>query len=277
MEAVTVPDITAPDAYGNALQNVDFVVHCASPFTFNVTDIQRDLLDPAIKGTAEIMKAIDRAPSVKRIVLTSSFAAVIDPFKNPRPGYTYTEADWNPVTPTQALENQLFGYQASKTFAERLALDFTEIQNAKGRDLSLIAICPPMILGPVHPASGITSANPNESSAQLLNALSAPEVPPTRMPVFVDVRDAAKAHVLALNLDKVRADVSERFLVCGGKFTWAVVGDIHRGVRMTEEVFAPSNGYYSIDAGKAEKVLGLVWTSLESAVEDCIASLKPYA
>lgn len=101
LELEVVPDITTPGAYGNALEGVEFVVHCASPFTFSITDIHKDLLDPAVKGTWEILKAVEASPSVKRIVLTSSFAAVIDPFQNPRPEYVYT-GKIQPLTPTRA-------------------------------------------------------------------------------------------------------------------------------------------------------------------------------
>ena len=92
----------------------DIVIHTASPFHFNVQDVQKDLLDPAINGTTGILKAIKKsAPTVKRVVITSSFAAIIDGAKGLRPGYVYTEADWNPTTPQLALENPSNGYRKS--------------------------------------------------------------------------------------------------------------------------------------------------------------------
>jgi len=60
--------------------------------------VAKDLLEPAIKGTTGILDSVKRlAPTVKRVVVTSSFAAVADPSKGHRPGYVYTDKDWNPV------------------------------------------------------------------------------------------------------------------------------------------------------------------------------------
>jgi nucleoside-diphosphate-sugar epimerase len=85
-----------------------------------------DFIDPAVQGTLEILKSIKAyAPTVKRVVLTSSCASVIDFAANPisSPQRVYTEKDWNPIT----LEAALAGtpnnaYQASKKFAEKAGM-----------------------------------------------------------------------------------------------------------------------------------------------------------
>jgi nucleoside-diphosphate-sugar epimerase len=84
-------------------------------------------LDPAIIGTTGILKAIKKnAPSVKHVVITSSFAAIIDPSKGLNPGHVYSEKDWNPITLEEATLNPSNGYRASKTFAEKAAWEFVE-------------------------------------------------------------------------------------------------------------------------------------------------------
>jgi hypothetical protein len=66
--------------------------------SFNRNDIKNDLLIPAIHGTTEILKAVNsHAPTVKRVIITSSFASLADGSKGDRPGYAYSEKDWNPV------------------------------------------------------------------------------------------------------------------------------------------------------------------------------------
>jgi nucleoside-diphosphate-sugar epimerase len=75
-----------------AIVGADFVIHTASPFTFKVIDINKDLIQPAVEGTSRMLEAIASSSTVKRVVLTSSFAAVVDPTKGPRAGYTYTGA-----------------------------------------------------------------------------------------------------------------------------------------------------------------------------------------
>jgi len=57
----------------------------ASPFHFNVTNYEKDFYEPAIQGTTGILKEAIKEKSVKRVVITSSFAAVINPEKSPLP------------------------------------------------------------------------------------------------------------------------------------------------------------------------------------------------
>lgn len=103
IETVIVPDITTPGAFDDTVKEVDGVVHMASPFTTQVTDNERDLLKPALSGTVGILRSIAaHAPKVKRVVVTSSFAAVNDFSKRLRPGHEYVESQWNPITYDEA-------------------------------------------------------------------------------------------------------------------------------------------------------------------------------
>ena len=119
-----VPDITAPHAFDTVIQSqppFDAVIHTASPFLYSVvSDNLKDFLEPAVKGTEEILKSIhSHAPGVKRVVLTSSCAAVLD-FNAGDNGKVYTEADWNPTTWEQAVEGDKgTGYRGSKKYAEK--------------------------------------------------------------------------------------------------------------------------------------------------------------
>ena len=93
---VIVEDIAKEGAFDASLDGHDHevILHTASPFHFNVQDTKKDLLDPAINGTVGILKAVKKsAPSVKRVVILSSFAAIIDANKGARPGHTYSERD----------------------------------------------------------------------------------------------------------------------------------------------------------------------------------------
>jgi nucleoside-diphosphate-sugar epimerase len=120
-----VPDITTPGAFNDAVQSnppFDILIHTASPFLYGAVSDNSQFLDPAIKGTLEVLKAVKEfAPSVKRVVLTSSCAAVVD-FSAPytsEPRKVYTEQDWNPTSWEGALGGTANNaYQASKKFAE---------------------------------------------------------------------------------------------------------------------------------------------------------------
>lgn len=107
-EVIEVPDITKPGAYDDAVEGVDGVVHMASPFTFNVTDNDTDLIIPAINGTLRVLESVVKhAPQVRRVVVTSSFAAIIDFSKGMAPGHVYDESQWNDMTYEQARDNLL--------------------------------------------------------------------------------------------------------------------------------------------------------------------------
>ncbi|OAA37067.1 NADPH-dependent methylglyoxal reductase GRE2 [Beauveria brongniartii RCEF 3172] len=222
LDFAIVPDIAKASAFDEVIQSdppFEAVVHTASPFTFNVTDIKRDLLDPAINGTIGILYAIKKkAPQVKRVVghgslaywcgfmqqltarvqvITSSFASMMDGSKGLWPGHTYSEKDWNPITAEQALENPRVGYPASKTFAEKAAWDF--ITNEKP-GFTLATILPPLVFGPaVQSLSSLKELNTSNQFIFSFTAGAAKDgIPPTTNPLFVDVRDVAFAHVKAI-------------------------------------------------------------------------------
>jgi nucleoside-diphosphate-sugar epimerase len=87
----------------------------------------KELLEPAVNGTTGILKAIVRsAPSVRRVVVTSSFAAILDEDKLSDPKTVFSEKTWNPVTAEDAHKNQATAYRASKKLAEKAAWEFVK-------------------------------------------------------------------------------------------------------------------------------------------------------
>lgn len=75
LDFVIVEDIAVEGAFDKAVVSdppFEVVIHAASPFHFKVTDIKKDLLDPALVGTTGVLKAIkESAPTVKRVVRPS--------------------------------------------------------------------------------------------------------------------------------------------------------------------------------------------------------------
>jgi nucleoside-diphosphate-sugar epimerase len=128
-------------------------------------------------------------PTAKRVVITSSFAAVIDASKSPRPGYVYTEADWNPLTREEVKKtnNARGAYSLSKKLAEKAAWDFVETEKPA---FSITTLNPPMVYGP--PAQDFESIDKlNTSSKDIYRLINGSEktVPATGLPAYVDVRD----------------------------------------------------------------------------------------
>ncbi len=88
----------------------------------NIEDNVRDLLDPAGKGSTSVLTSIQaHNPTVKRVVITSSFASIVDVNAGARPGYIYSEKDWNPEEAAKKEIDSGVAHRASKTFAEKAA------------------------------------------------------------------------------------------------------------------------------------------------------------
>ncbi|CZR68678.1 related to dihydroflavonol-4-reductase [Phialocephala subalpina] len=119
MDFGIVPDMTVPGAFNQAVKsNPPFtaVLHQASPFPFATVTKSEDFLLPAIEGTTNLLNAVKEfAPEVRRVIYTSSCAAVID-FEAPiatNPPKVYTDADWNPVTTEAETELRFRVHQSA--------------------------------------------------------------------------------------------------------------------------------------------------------------------
>ncbi len=173
-------DLLDEKAFDEAFAGAEFVLHMASPYSLEAKDPQRELVDPAVLGTLAVLRAAARTPSVKRVVLTSSMAAVTDE----PDGRVLTEADWNVKS---SLDRN--PYYFAKAEGERAAWAFME-REKPGFDL--VVINPYLVIGP--------SLTPslNTSNQIIVEALTG--VFPAIMELswgMVDVRDVALAHVLA--------------------------------------------------------------------------------
>lgn len=93
-------------------QELDYVLHTASPFTQKWTDAVKEILDPAVRGTVETLRSIHKhAPTVKRVVLLSSFVTLMNHMAVTN---VYDESMWNPVTWDTAVRDRRFTYSGSK-------------------------------------------------------------------------------------------------------------------------------------------------------------------
>ncbi|CAM0135427.1 hypothetical protein VKS41_005064 [Umbelopsis sp. WA50703] len=250
-----IPDITQPGVYDKAVQGVDYVMHVASPFTFDIQDNEKDLLIPAREGTKNILQAASKQSSIKRVVITSSCAALFDLSKGIRPGYTYTEQDWNPATWDQASksDNPRFVYCASKKIAEQAAWQFIKENNVS---FDITTMCMPMIYGPI--LHSINSLNElNESNSQIWKIINGENkhFPPTGVPAFVDVRDTAVGHVRALTTPEAS---NTRYVLSAGSFRFeqaaAIAQKRHPQIDILQGDTSPLDSY-TIDGSKAKKDL----------------------
>ncbi|KAF2724988.1 NAD(P)-binding protein [Polychaeton citri CBS 116435] len=284
LDFALVEDIAQPGAFDEAVKSdppFEAVIHTASPFHFNVKDVQKELLDPAIVGTTGVLKSIKKsAPTVKHVVITSSFASIIDASKGSWPEHTYTESDWNPITHEQAIESPQNGYRASKTFAERAAWDFIETEKP---GFALSTMCPPLVLGPIiHNLQTLDNLNTsNERIRDIIQGKMKDEVAPTGTFIWVDVRDLALSHVLAI--EKPEA-ANKRFFITSGHFSNREIANVvrdnfseYKDKLPTESTLGggyPEGGIYKVSAKRAEDILGIKWIPFEKSIVDAVKSLK---
>jgi nucleoside-diphosphate-sugar epimerase len=231
-----------------------------------------------VTGTTSILAAIQKsAPTVKRVVVTSSFVSMVqsDPTK------VYSEADWNPVTYEEGLKgDKIVAYRASKTVAERSAWEFVEKEKPA---FDLVTICPPLIFGP--PARTLKSLaainTSNERFVELLEGKWKKEIMPSLgVNLWVDVRDVALAHVLAF--EKPVAGGKRFFTVCG-TFSNREIAAIARthfpnlsDVIPSEDVKGGDDALQipRYDNSRATEVLGIKWIGLEACTVDVLKSLQ---
>jgi nucleoside-diphosphate-sugar epimerase len=176
---VVIAELTADAGWTAAVTGCEEVHHVASPMV--QSDDPDEVIVPAHDGTLRVLRAA-RDAGVRRVVLTSSFAAV---GYSPKPGAEYTEADWtDPDTPG------LPPYPRSKAIAERTAWDFIQ---REGRGTELVVLNPTFILGPTLTAQA-------RSSLQLTKAMLDGTMPVVRRQRFgvADVRDVADLHIRAM-------------------------------------------------------------------------------
>ncbi|KAK4937917.1 hypothetical protein LTR10_021558 [Elasticomyces elasticus] len=220
-----VPDITTPSAFNEAVRGCDAVFHVASPLKYHFSDARTEVLDPSIQGALSALQAATTEPKVKRVIYTSSVASMLHPLHESgflRPGYTYTEADWNPLTYEQASPLKAFGpvYTASKALAERAAWDF---MNSETRTFDLVCINPTHTLGSYHQYLPSRSAMnfTNSDLAKLMDGEES-DVPPTPMPWVVNIKEVVQAHINSF----YKPEANGRYIVANHAFDFQMVIDV---------------------------------------------------
>lgn len=181
-------DLLRHGSFNKAMKGCGLVIHTASPFVVaNVKDAQRELIDPAVEGTRNVLLSASELSTVQRIVLTSSVAAIYGDAIEvlDKPNHEFTEADWNLVA-----DQHYQPYSYSKTLAEKTAW----AMQAEQQQWDLVTINPAFVLGPsLSRRSDGTSVGFMRDMIRGQFRLGAPALHFG----LVDVREAALAHILA--------------------------------------------------------------------------------
>lgn len=191
-------DLQRDSGWRPAAEGCEYVLHVASPLPPGVPKHDEDLIQPAREGTLRVLRA-SREAGVKRVVLTSSFAAI---------GYGRPALD-TPFDETQWTDpgGRVSAYVKSKTLAEKAAWKFIADE---GGGLELCAVNPVIVLGPV-------LGSDFSASVQLIVRMMKGAMPGCPQLYFgvVDVRDVADLHLRAMTQPAAKG---ERFLAVAGDF-----------------------------------------------------------
>eukprot|EP01136_Pigoraptor_vietnamica_P035823 Opistho-1_new@101572 len=277
-------DLLKEGSFDKTVEGCDVVMHTASPFLLGkVSKPQEQLVDPAVKGTTNVLNAVAKAPTVKRVILTSSTVAI---YGNPGErgiGHVFTEDDWNI---SSKLDTD--PYSLSKRLAEEAAWELAKKQS----QYDLVTINPSLVFGPS------LSGRTDSQSVQLFDAyFNGKYRTGVANLVFgiVDVRDVARAHILAMETpsakgryitsggsysmleiaDKLRAKYGNKYpLPCSTvpKFLLYIVGPIIGGISwdfISNNVNIPT----LFDNSKSKRELALDYTPIETTLIDMAESL----
>lgn len=275
-------DLLRPDSFTLAMRGCTVVHHVASPFLLpeKITDGRRQMLDPALNGTRNVLHTVNQTPEVRRVVMTSTVGAIFGDYADvlQMRGQRLSENYFNT---SSTLDTNPYHY--AKTRAEKEAWRISESQQR----WKLVTINPGMILGP-----SLTPASESGSLFLLDEMLKGhffygmPDLSLTT----VDVRDVARAHILAAD----SASASGRYIVAERRMlSFVEISSIlrtvhhrpwllprHRipdfAVRLIGPLFGLTQDYirkhlgirFSVDNRRSTDELGLVYRPVETTLLD---------
>ncbi|KAL5543485.1 hypothetical protein UlMin_007269 [Ulmus minor] len=239
------------------------VFHMASPVSFFAADPQAELIDPALKGTLNVLRSCLKVPSLKRVVITSSMATVRFNGKTMPPNEAIDETWFSDVVYCEKSE---LWYWVSKILAEEAAWKF-----AKENKIDVVTIHPGVVIGP------LLQPTLNTSAELLLDHIKGAgcQAFPKEVLGFIDVRDVAYAHVQAFEI----ASANGRYCLVGCvehiSKALKIIGGFYPSLSIPEkcEGDGPPEPNYLVSKDKA-KSLGLSFTPLEVSLRDTVESLK---
>ncbi|XP_019151202.1 PREDICTED: cinnamoyl-CoA reductase 1-like [Ipomoea nil] len=254
-------DLLEENSFDPVINGCEGVFHTASPVSFSPSATKAELMDPAVKGTLNVLGSCVRMPSVKRVVVTSSTASIF--------------AKRNPLTPTDVVDETWFSdkefaeeakqwYVLSKILAEEEAWKYA---GENGIDMVLLHPC--VVIGP------ILQPTLNFSTNVILDLIKEEKEFIYGMNCYVDVRDVANAHIQAFEVPSA----SGRYLLIGETIHYSqvlkVASQLYPSLPISDKYKGdlPLVPIFKVSQKKA-KSLGIDFTSFAVTLKDTIESLK---
>ncbi|KAG6537123.1 hypothetical protein ZIOFF_002205 [Zingiber officinale] len=248
------------NSFDAGIEGCDGVFHTASPFYHAVTDPQAELLDPAVKGTLNVLASCKKG-SIKRVVVTSSMAAVA---YNGRPRTPDVVVDDTWFSSPEVCEQDKQWYVLSKTLAEDAAWKF-----AKENAIDIVTINPAMVIGP------LLQPTLNTSAAAILNLINGSTTYPNLSFGWVNVKDVAMAHILAFEVPSASGRYCLVERVAHYSELVRIIRKLYPSLPVPEKCAddKPFVPIYQVSKEKY-KSLGLDYTPIETSIKETIESLK---
>ncbi|XP_027929072.1 cinnamoyl-CoA reductase 1-like [Vigna unguiculata] len=254
-------DLLEEGSFDSAVQGCHAVFHTASPFFFGAKDPEAELLDPAVKGTLNVLKSCLKSATLKRVVVTSSVAAVACNDRPKTPDVVLDETWFS--DPEFCIRNEGW-YDLSKTLAEEAAWKF-----AKENNIDLVTINPALVSGP------LLQPELNTSAAAVLNFINGSPTFKNITLGWIDVRDVANAHILAYE----NASANGRYIlverVIHHSQAVQILRDLYPTLPLPDKCVddKPYPPAYQFSKERARS-LGLEFTPLEVSLKDTVESLR---
>ncbi|KAL9371429.1 hypothetical protein Peur_036569 [Populus x canadensis] len=244
-------DLLDEGSFDPVVEGCECVFHTASPFYFTVNDPQEELVDPALKGTVNVLRSCTKIPSIKRVVITSSMAAVVFNGKSLAPDVVVDET-W--FSDSDFCEKSKLWYHLSKTLAEEAAWKFT-----KENGIDMITLNPGLALS---------------CSQHLIKVQRAKSYPNTTYR-WVDVRDVANAHIYALENPSANGRYCLVGTVIHSSEAVKILSKLYPDLTIPKQCAddKPPMPKYQVSKERAAS-LGVKYTPLEASLKDTIESLK---
>lgn len=253
-------DLLEEGSFDPLVYGCDGVFHTASPVLSTVSNPQAELVEPAVKGTINVLRSCVSVRSIKRVILTSSMTAVVHN-REAKDGVVFDESWFS--DPSYCEERKLW-YVLSKTLAEDAAWKF-----AKEHGIDVVALNPGYVIGPLlQPSVSLTPG-------ALLDLVNGAESYPNSVCRFVDVRDVANAHIIAFEV----LSASGRYCLVGRSAHWSeainILREMYPSLQLPEKCQNdPLNACLKFTVSKAKaQGLGIQFLPLEVTLKDTVESL----
>nr|WCO08407.1 dihydroflavonol-4-reductase [Bougainvillea spectabilis] len=255
-------DLMTEGSFDDAVSGCEGVFHVASPVNFSPRDPQADVLDPAVKGTINVLTSCKRSPSVKRVVFTSSLATSLHCGRSLTSDQVVDESWFS--QPQFCQGSDVMWYVLSKTLAEDAAWKFT-----KKNGIDMISVSPGMVIGPM------LQPTLNDSVVPIFNLVNGTETYPDMSLPWVHVEDVAEAHIRAFEIPSANGRYCLAECVAHFSQIINILKELYPSFKLPNK--GENDGLVDVPcqiSKEKAKSLGIKFIPLQVAIKDTVESLK---